>query len=101
MPRLRRSSAEQDMADAAGPEFLEALARGLRVIEAFNASSKQLTLSDLAKSVDLPRASVRRTLFTLVQLGYAEVNERLFRLTPRVMTLAAAYLTSNSVSDIL
>lgn len=101
MPRLKRSAAEQDMVEASGPEFLEALARGLRVIEAFNQSNKQLTLSDLARLVDLPRASVRRTLHTLVQLGYAEMNDRLFRLTPRVMTLAGAYLTSNSVADIL
>lgn len=101
MPRLTRSAAEQSLVDASGPEFLEALARGLRVIEAFNQSQKQQTLSDLARLVELPRASVRRTLHTLVQLGYAEMNDRLFRLTPRVMTLASAYLRSNSVADIL
>jgi IclR family pca regulon transcriptional regulator len=101
MPRLNRSADEQKTADSSGPEFLEALARGLRIIEAFNQSRKPLTLSDLAKLVDLPRASVRRTLFTLVQLGYAETQERLFRLTPRVITLAGAYLTSNAISGIL
>jgi IclR family transcriptional regulator, pca regulon regulatory protein len=101
MPRIRRSAAEQQMADAVGPEFLEALARGLRVIEAFNQNNKRLTLSDLAKHVDLPRASVRRTLYTLVKLGYAERDDRLFRLTPRVLTLASAYLSSNSISEIL
>src|SRR5271169_3518468 len=101
MPALNRSPSEQTLADAAGPEFLEALARGLRVLETFNQDRKQLTLSNIAKLVDLPRASVRRTLHTLVQLGYAEVDDRLFRLTPRVLTLARAYLQSNAVSDIL
>lgn len=85
----------------ADPDFLEALARGLRVIEVFDQNRKQLTLSDIAKAVDLPRASVRRTLHTLVQLGYAELNDRLFRLKPRVLTLARAYLQSNAVTDIL
>jgi IclR family pca regulon transcriptional regulator len=101
MPILKRSAAEQIVADAAGPEFLESLARGLRVLEAFNQDRRQLALSDIAKVVDLPRASVRRTLHTLVQLGYAEMNDRLFRLTPRVLNLARAYLLSNAVTDIL
>ena len=75
MPRLKRTEAEVALADSAGPEFLEALARGLRVIEAFNRERKQMTLADAAKAVDLPRASVRRTLMTLVTLGYAETDE--------------------------
>lgn len=101
MPRLKRSEAEQTLADAAGPDFLEALARGLRVIEAFGRDRRWLTLSDVARLVDLPRASVRRTLVTLVKLGYAETDDRLFRLTPRILTLAGAYLASNAVSDIV
>jgi IclR family pca regulon transcriptional regulator len=101
MPRLRRSAADRDLIDAAGPDFLEALARGLRVLETFNQDRKALTLSDVARLVDLPRASVRRTLNTLVHLGYAETDDRLFRLTPRVLKLAGAYLSSNAVTDIL
>ena len=101
MPAINRSASEQTLVDASGPEFLEALARGLRVVEAFNQDRKQLTLSDIAKLVDLPRASVRRTLHTLVQLGYAEMDERMFRLRPRVLNLARAYLQSNAVTDIV
>jgi IclR family pca regulon transcriptional regulator len=101
MPRLKRSAADQDQIDTAGPDFLEALARGLRVLETFNQDRKALTLSDIARLVDLPRASVRRTLHTLVHLGYAETDDRLFRLTPSVLKLAGAYLSSNAVTDIL
>jgi IclR family transcriptional regulator, pca regulon regulatory protein len=100
MPTVKRSAAEQNWR-AASPDFLEALARGLRILETFNHDRRQLTLSDMAKIVDLPRASVRRTLHTLVQLGYAEMNDRSFRLTPRVLLLARAYLRSNAISDIL
>jgi IclR family transcriptional regulator, pca regulon regulatory protein len=100
MPALKRSPIEQRLSKAE-PEFLEALARGLRVIEAFNRGGRQLTLSDIAKLVDLPRASVRRILHTLVKLDYAEHSERVFRLTPRVLTLARAYLQSNAVADIV
>ena len=101
MPRVKRTPAEQRLADGAGPEFLEALARGLRIVLVFNSDRRQLTLSDIARLVDLPRASVRRTLHTLVHLGFAETDGRLFRLTPRILTLASAYLASNSISDIL
>jgi IclR family pca regulon transcriptional regulator len=101
MPRIKRSRAEQRIADSGGPDFLEALARGLRIIQAFSHDRRQLTLSDIARLVDLPRASVRRTLHTLVHLRFAETDGRLFRLTPRVLTLASAYLVSNAISDIL
>ncbi len=101
MPRIGRSETEQQVADSTGPEFLEALARGLRVIQSFDRDRRQLSLSDVARLVDLPRASVRRTLHTLVQLGFAETDGRLFRLTPRVLTLAGAYLLSNPISTIL
>ena len=101
MPRVKRTPAEQRLADDAGPEFLEALARGLRIIQTFSRDRRQLTLSDIARLVDLPRASVRRTLHTLVHLGFAETDGRLFRLTPRILTLASAYLAANAVSDIL
>jgi len=101
MPRLKRSAVEQQAANASRPEFIEALARGLRVIEAFNQDRRQLTLSDVAKLVDLPRATVRRTLNTLVHLGYAEIDDRLFTLKPRILSLANAYLLSNAISGIL
>src|SRR3984885_8945893 len=101
MPRVNRTAAEQRLAEDAGPEFLEALARGLRSIQAFGRDRRQLTLSDIARLVELPRASVRRTLHTLVHLGFAETDGRLFRLTPRILTLASAYLAANPISDIL
>jgi IclR family pca regulon transcriptional regulator len=101
VPRVKRTEAEQRLVESAGPEFLEALARGLRVIEAFGRDRRQLTLSDAAKVVDLPRASVRRTLSTLVQLGYAETDGRMFKLTPRILTLASSYLQANPLSEIL
>ena len=101
MPRVKRSEAEQQTAEAAGPDYLESLARGLRVINAFDRDRRELTLSDVAKLVNLPRASVRRTLHTLIQLGYVETDERLFRLTPRILKLAIAYLSSDPVPSIL
>ena len=101
MPRIKRLPAEERLAKEAGPEFLEALARGLRVIQTFGQEHRQLSLSDVARLVELPRASVRRTLHTLIHLGFAESDGRMFRLTPRVLMLAGAYLAANPISAIL
>jgi IclR family pca regulon transcriptional regulator len=100
MARLRQIDAKRRR-DTDNGDFLEGLARGLRVVGAFNADRRQMTLSDVARAVDLPRATVRRALFTLDRLGFVETDGRLFRLTPRILQLAAAYLRSNSVSTVL
>lgn len=101
MARLRQADADKRQENDFGPDFSEALARGLTVITAFDAERRQMTLSDVAKAIDLPRATTRRALFTLTRLGYVETDGKLFRLTPRILRLAAAYLTSNAVSTIL
>jgi len=100
MPRVRRSETDPYAADAPDPEFVEALARGLRVVLAFGPDRRQATLADVAKAVDLPRATVRRTLTTLVRMGFAEAEGRLFRLTPRVLMLARSYLASDAVPTV-
>jgi IclR family pca regulon transcriptional regulator len=101
MARLQPSDAEKRRDSDYGPDFLESLARGLKIMTAFDAERRQMSLSDIARIVGLPRATVRRALHTLNCLGYLETDGRLFRLTPRILTLAAAYLTSNAVSVVL
>jgi len=101
MAKLRAADAEKRAASGHGPDFLEAFARGLRVIEAFGREKRQMTLSDVARATDLPKPSVRRILYTLSCLGMASSDGRTFRLTPRVMELASAYLGSNMVSTVV
>ena len=101
MGRLRQQDADRRAGSGHGPEFSEALARGLNVITAFDNEHRRLTLSEVARAIDLPRATARRALYTLTRLGYAEMDGRLFRLTPKVLKLATAYLTSNLVSRVL
>ena len=89
-------------ADNAGPEqpqvadrdFVASLEKGLAVIEAFDASRQRLTLTDVAKHTGTTRAAARRYLRTLARLGYAEFDGRFFSLTPRILRLGYAYLSS-------
>jgi IclR family pca regulon transcriptional regulator len=84
-------------ADEDSRSYVTALARGLSVMKAFDEQHAQLTLSDVARIVGLPRASARRALLTLESLGYVTSNGRLFSLSPQVLTLARAYLASSPV----
>src|SRR4051812_9597489 len=101
MARMRRSAEETRLKSDFGPDFMEALARGLRVITAFGADRPQMNLAEAARAVDLPKATVRRVLHTLASLGYVETDGRQFSLTPEILKLASAYLRSNGVSSIL
>src|SRR3954464_10590511 len=101
MARLRAADAERRAASGYGPDFLEAFARGLRVIGAFSQQRSRMTLSDVARATDLPKPSVRRALYTLTCLGLATSDGRTFRLTPKVMELASVYLGSNMISTVV
>ncbi|MFD0446801.1 helix-turn-helix domain-containing protein [Streptomyces indonesiensis] len=49
-----------------------------------------MTLSAVAEATGLARATARRSLLTLVELGYAEADGRAFRPLPRVLELGYA-----------
>ena len=100
MPRLRDADASRRLANG-GPNYVEALARGLSVIGAFGQGRRQLSLSDVARATNLPKASARRMLHTLITLQLADTDGRVFRLTPRVLGLAGDYLGSNRISTVV
>ncbi|MBS7780275.1 IclR family transcriptional regulator C-terminal domain-containing protein [Acidovorax sp. CCYZU-2555] len=77
-----------------GDSYVQSFARGLGVIHSFSADAPQQTLSDVAARPGLTRAGARRILLTLQTLGYVESDGRLFRLTPRILELGFAYLSS-------
>ena len=96
MPKLKREDGEERATD-----FVESLDRGLRLLQAFGATSGPMTLSDVARAADLPRATARRILFTLAHGGFVSTDGKLFSLTPHVLTLAGSYLRSNQVVAVL
>ena len=76
------------------------LAKGLAIIEAFEAASPRLTVTEAARKTGLTRAAARRYLLTLESLGFAESDGKLYWLTPRVLRLGYAYLSTASVPKI-
>lgn len=83
-----------------GEHFVQSLERGLAVIRAFSPEEPELTLSDVARRTGLTRAAARRFLLTLCDLGYVRSDGKRFALTPRVLELGYAYLSSLSLPEI-
>lgn len=75
-------------------ETIAGFAKGLRVIEAFDAGRPRLTITEVAGLTGLERATARRCLLTLVRDGYADYDGKFYRLTPKVLRLGFAYLSS-------
>jgi len=96
MPKLKR-----DVSEPRATDFVESLDRGLRLLQAFGERPAPMSLSEIARAADLPRATARRILFTLQHGGYVSSDGKLFALTPQVLTLAGHYLRSNQIVAVL
>lgn len=97
----RRERVEGLKPDDGDQEFIQSLAKGLAVIEAFSEDNPQMTLSEVSRRVGLSPGSARRVLRTLHMLGYASVRGTRFELTPRVLRLGYSYLTSLPVANLV
>ena len=84
----------------AGPDFVEALARGLDVLACFDADHPAMSLTEVAAAAGLARPMARRILLTLAELGFVRSAGGSFALTPKVLTLGMAYIGSLGLWDI-
>jgi IclR family pca regulon transcriptional regulator len=86
--------------EGAGPDFIEALARGLEVIAAFEPNRPAMSLTEVASATGLARPTARRILLTLTELGYVRTEGAGYALTPRVLDLGVAYVRSQGLWEI-
>jgi IclR family pca regulon transcriptional regulator len=77
-------------------EFMATLAKGLAVLGCFGRQRPAMTLSEAALAANVSRATARRILRTLAELGYVEQRGRQFSLSPNIMQLGFAYLSTQS-----
>src|SRR5437763_3353009 len=91
--------ASEIQAFAGDPNFMASLARGLAVIRAFTQQRRHLTIAQLSQRTGIPRAAVRRCLYTLAKLGYVTSDDgRGYSLRPKVLALGHAYLSSTPLA---
>src|SRR6478609_7340248 len=82
-------------------DLVEGLAKGLRVIEAFDDEHPTLTATQCAERCSLTRSAARRHLLTLVHLGYAGTDGKRFWLAPRVLRLGNSFLDATRLPRIV
>src|SRR5215831_6861676 len=82
------------------PDFIEALARGLDVIRAFQPHHPVMSLAAVAGATGLARPTARRILLTLEQMGYVRAVTGGFELTPRVLELGMSYVLSRNLWEV-
>ena len=81
------------------PDVIDSVEKAFRLLQAFSAEHPALTVTEAAELTGLSRATARRILLTCERLGFAEIDDRRFRLTPRVLRLGYGYLSSLPIWD--
>jgi IclR family transcriptional regulator, pca regulon regulatory protein len=81
-------------------EYTRSVARGLSVLACFSERRPVMTISSVAAACGLTRATARRILHTLVQLGFVAAEGDRFRLTPRVLSIGYSYLSSLALPEL-
>ena len=103
---LRRAAYKQSrftanhLHSSGDPDFVQSLARGLRVIEAFERKGDALSVAQLALRTDLSRAVVRRLLITLELLGYATRDGAEYKLSPKLIQFGFGETSTNSIETL-
>lgn len=92
-PESERDPGERGEGGERG-EFVASFARGLSVIQSFGPDSRRMTLAEVAERTGLNRATARRFLLTLLELGLVAYDGKYFELTPKILSLGYAYLSS-------
>ncbi|WCE05572.1 IclR family transcriptional regulator C-terminal domain-containing protein [Pseudoxanthomonas sp. JBR18] len=81
------------------PDFMTSLARGMAVLSVFaQHGGREVSMSQISADTGIPRAAVRRALYTLAKLGYVGEHGRGYVLLPRVLGIGGAYVASASLS---
>jgi IclR family pca regulon transcriptional regulator len=97
-PQADALTIAQEIDALTDPSFMTSMARGLAVIRAFSDQRRSLTIAQISHRTGIPRAAVRRCLYTLKQLGYAESDANNFTLKPKILTLGYSYLSSTPLT---
>lgn len=79
--------------EGADRNFVEALARGLRILQAFHSSEERLSNLEIARRCGLPKSTVTRLSYTLTTLGFLHHIPELGRYRIGLATLTLARVT--------
>jgi DNA-binding IclR family transcriptional regulator len=98
-----KASDRTEQAGATDRLFVIALARGLRVLQAYSPGDDLLTNAELARRTRLPRPTISRLTYTLAKLGYLASGPagQGCRLEPHVLTLGFPVLARFDLRQVI
>ncbi len=76
-------------------DYIEGLAKGLAVLEAFDTERQRLNATLAAQRTGITRAAARRHLLTLAELGYLDSDGSHYWLSARVLRFAGSYMATS------
>ena len=76
-------------------DYIEGLAKGLAVLEAFDTERQRLNATLAAQRTGITRAAARRHLLTLTELGYLESDGSHYWLSARVLRFAGSFMATS------
>lgn len=77
-----------------GAYFVKSVEKAFDVLLAFTPDKPRLTVSQIAAATDVTRASARRFLLTLSDLGYLRTDGSHYELTPRSLDIGRSFLAN-------
>lgn len=99
IPSPKNRQETYDISRTGDPDFMSTLARGLAVIQAFSQQRQLMSISQISQKTGIPRAAVRRCLYTLSELGFVHAEDgRNYSLRPRILALGHVYLASTPLA---
>jgi IclR family pca regulon transcriptional regulator len=81
-------------------DYISSLAKGLDVLRAFSRECPTLSTTELARRLNISRASARRFLLTLTNLGYLRQEGQRFQPTTQVLSLSSVFFSSSPLAAI-
>jgi IclR family pca regulon transcriptional regulator len=78
-------------------DHMGGLAKGLRLLEAFDAAHVRMTVTEAARQVDVSLASARRCLLTLCELGYLQTDGKRYWMDHGALRISYAYASSTQL----
>lgn len=82
-------------------DVMGGFAKGLKVLEAFGPERQRLSITEASELSGLDRATARRCLLTLSELGYADYDGKFFSLTPKILRIGHAWLSATPLPVLL
>lgn len=82
------------MDTARGDWYVKSVEKTFAVLGAFTEDAPAQSVSEVAAAADLSRASARRFLLTLTDLGYLSSDGTRFQLAPRSLNIGSAFLSN-------